>query len=107
MLHIKDGVDLRNLQPVMFDALLTLAGLFVLRGYTLVVTAGQDGQHMLGSLHYRGYAVDLRSRDIPEPKQAEVLTAMKAYLGPAFDLILEGDHFHVEYDPQHDGGKSL
>ena len=107
MLRIKESVDLRNLQLVMTNALFTLADLFTARGYILTVTAGQDGVHMEGSLHYRGYAVDLRSRDIPEDQRAGLLAAMKETLGPKFDIILEGDHFHVEYDPQHDGGKSL
>jgi hypothetical protein len=112
LLHIKDGVNLTGIKAELLDGLLTAAVVFHVAESVLVVTALTDGTHKIGSLHYRGYAADLRARDIPKDKLAVLLGTMKAALGPKFDVILEVDaqaipHFHLEYDPQHDGGKTL
>lgn len=97
--HVKDGVELQ-LQPVMIDALMTIAGVFAKHNVDLVVTAGTDGTHMVGSKHYTGNAVDLRSRHLIVVQKALILSDMKQALGNDFDCLLEGDHFHVEYDPK-------
>lgn len=107
MKHIKDGVSLVKLAQVMLDACLTMQEVFTKHNVDFVITAGDDGNHMTGSLHYRGYAVDLRSRHLGLVQQALILSDIKLQLGNDFDCILEGDHVHVEYDPQHNGGKNL
>lgn len=111
MLHIKDGVDLSLLKPVMIDALITMSITMHIFEYVLVITAGNDGNHKVGSLHYKGYAVDLRSRDLTPERIERISDALRAALGPKFDVVFEVingvQHWHVEYDPNHDGGKGL
>lgn len=69
-----------------------------------VVTAGNDGKHMAGSLHYKDLALDLRSRSIPtQTERAGFRDALSAWLGPDYDVIFEAagtenEHFHVEAD---------
>lgn len=62
-----------------------------------VLTSGVDGTHGPNSLHYQGRAWDFRL-----PKQVEkVMAALKLELGGAdYDVLLEGDHIHIEYDPK-------
>ena len=51
---------------------------------------------MKNSLHYKGCAVDIRSRDMLNPLL--VSQGLNNILGPDFDVIFEGDHIHIEYD---------
>ncbi len=107
MKHIKAGVECTVLKPVLLDALLQLAILFQAYDVVLVVTSLTDGKHKPGSLHYRGYACDLRTRDIPAWQLPHLLDDIHRTLGREYDAIQEVDHFHIEYDPDHDGGKRL
>jgi hypothetical protein len=52
---------------------------------------------MEGSLHYRGFAVDLR---LPTDNKEEIRAELAASLGAEYDVILEIDHIHIEYDPK-------
>jgi hypothetical protein len=63
----------------------------------LVITSTSDGKHMKNSKHYDVpcNAFDVRIWDILR----RVTTHMSRILGPDFDVILEKDHIHVEYDP--------
>ena len=44
-----------------------------------------------------GCGVDLRR---PPVKAAEIVADAKARLGDDFDVILEGDHIHAEFQPK-------
>jgi hypothetical protein len=68
-------------------------------GYDCVITAGIDGKHSAGSLHYVGLALDFRSRTIPSGER-ERMRAKIAERLPGFDVVLEADHYHVEYQPK-------
>lgn len=96
---IKEGVRIRGLQPEMLLALVILEHEFASLGHPLVVTAALDGEHMHGSLHYRGLAVDIRSRMLQSEQQLAFITAAKAGLGECYDVVLEKDHFHIELSP--------
>lgn len=73
-----------------------------------VLTSGSEGHvgdnvHGQGSLHYPencpenlGLAVDLRTKDFAE-LWADLL---RKRLGPGWDVVVEGDHLHVERDPK-------
>ena len=74
---------------------------------TLTVTSLRDGKHMTHSLHERGYAADLRTFTVDAPQHQALLAAIKGQLGSSYDVVLEEDHIHVEYDPEHNGGKNL
>ncbi len=79
------------------------------RGVPLVITSMNDGTHNAHSarhprsLHYEGRAFDFRlpSRTTGDAgTDAAVKLDLAAALGSDFDLVLEGDHFHVEWDPK-------
>ncbi len=55
---------------------------------------------MAGSLHYAGAAIDIRTRDIPLADVQKLIARIKACLGEDFDVVLETDHLHLEYQPK-------
>jgi hypothetical protein len=98
---IKDGADVSGLSAEMKVALVVIVTVFEqLALGRPTVTSGTDGQHSTGSLHYSGNAVDLRSNNIPADQRVLVRDAMRQALGPDYDVVLEDDHFHVEYQPK-------
>lgn len=62
-----------------------------------VITCTDSGLHSLGSLHYAHRAYDLR---LPSKQVAPIVQDLKTDLGIRFDVILEKDHIHIEYDPK-------
>ena len=68
----------------------------------LVITSGNDGEHSIGSLHYKNAAVDLRSHDITPTQQLSFLVVL-VQLGQdngiaVFDERVNPDkqHWHAE-----------
>lgn len=90
---IKPGVQLRIMSTQILLAILEADR--ILEG-TAVVTSVSDGKHSAGSLHYVGLAFDLRLPANP----AGFVGALKAALGAEYDVVLEHDHIHVEYQPK-------
>ena len=103
-MNLKPGVDMNGVQPEILDACAKIHHLMEKTGQ-FTLTACLDGKHKEGSLHYKGLAVDIRSKHIPGDRKASVLAAIKATLGRDYDVILEGEgaaneHLHLEYDPK-------
>lgn len=65
--------------------------------HNMVITSLTDGDHMAGSLHNCGDAVDLRLPDNSAP--VVMASRLRDALGSSYDVLLEKDHIHVEYDP--------
>lgn len=85
------------------QALLAIAvaeSLFKRRDAAVVVTSGRDSKHGKGSLHYLGNAVDLRTSDVGFVEAGAVASELADCLGDQYDVILEDDHIHVEFDPK-------
>lgn len=95
---IKTGVDLRGLQPQMVLAYVLIRGVYGRHGYTCTITSGSDGKHGPNSLHYKGCALDIRTRDVLPDTLAVMVLEIKQALGAQFDVVLEKDHLHVEWD---------
>lgn len=68
-------------------------------GQEAVVTSVLDGVHSKNSLHYVGKAFDLRIWIYTEEQIHLMVENLKSNLGSDYDIILEEDHIHVEYDP--------
>lgn len=98
--YIKEGVDLRDLHPKIWDALIAAAWYYGSLKHQFTVTCGQDGAHMRGSRHYNGRAVDLRVRMIPVDVREVFVEGLKRRLGWGYDVVLRPDHIHVEWDPK-------
>lgn len=105
-MNLKPGVNLKGLQPQMVLAAVVVNHVYETT-YALecTITSANDSTHSPHSLHYEGFALDFRTHNIPRDKLDEVVTEIKASLGAAFDVLLEGrdtpnEHIHVEYDPK-------
>lgn len=102
--HVKDfTVHFKDLKPQTVAGMLIVQSVLLARGIPVVISSVNDGQHMSGSLHYAGRAFDFRlpSRYTGSDRtNRDVQTELKQALGSDFDVVLESDHFHVEYDPK-------
>ena len=95
---IKSSVDLRGLQPQMCIAYLIASRCYEKHGYTCVITSASDSKHGPNSLHYCGKALDIRTRHLPSPSKQLLRDQIAEALGPQFDVVLEADHIHMEFD---------
>ena len=95
---IKSGVDLRGLTPQM--AIAYTIACKVYGQYDCVITSASDGKHGPNSLHYKGQALDLRTRHLNGQGLQAVYHKLKESLGEQFDVVLESDHCHIEYQPK-------
>ncbi len=107
MIRFKKGVSMRGVRGAAFlilakaesiwDKSLNNQDFF---GVDLVVTSARDGKHMIGSKHYEGMALDLRIRDFAKNEEKTAAKFLQRRLGRHYDVVLESDHIHVEYDPK-------
>jgi hypothetical protein len=115
MLTTKPGVRFGTITPALLYILTTVERLsrtlFGLPEEGLVITSGSDSQHMAGSKHYTGEAIDLRSRTMPATIREVLIVALRRELGPQFTVLYEGDgtpqaHIHIQvrggrrFDPE-------
>ena len=95
---IKNGVDLRGLTPQMAIAYTIATKCY--GQYDCVITSASDGKHGPNSLHYKGCALDLRTRHLNGQQLQAIYAKLKESLGDQFDVVMEHDHFHIEHDPK-------
>ena len=69
--------------------------------HEMTITSWMDGRHSPTSLHYRGDAIDIRTRDLPAAISAENLGArIRERLTIDYDVIVEDTHIHIEWQPR-------
>ena len=98
MLLLKPGVRIAGLRPEILLAVVAAERVCAEMGVDCVVTACVDGVHKAGSLHYCGLAVDLRSRHFRPGDADKAIARIRQCLGADYDVVLENDHVHVEFD---------
>lgn len=103
MTSIKDGARIAGLRPEMAVALIVATEVYREHGFSVVVTEGTGGRHSAGSLHYVGLALDLRTRDIPGVTVSAIWAQLRSSLGMEYDVVLESDHLHLEFQPKQGG----
>lgn len=106
-MRLKKGASLEGVTDITAKAIEDVDLVYKNSSIMLWVTSGTegydgDGVHGKGSKHYSGEAFDCRTRNIPGDHRAkvEIFHTIKRVLGKDFDVILEKDHIHVEYDPK-------
>lgn len=107
MLILKPGVKIAGIKPELMVGLQVAVGVYAGLGVDCVVTSVTDGKHKAGSKHYCGMAADLRTRNFGTNEQmdravAQLRTRLNGYpdnYHGDWDIILEKDHIHMEYDP--------
>lgn len=98
-MKLKDGVNLEGVQWQMFKAAVIAEAVYRKYGADLVITSANDGKHGDKTLHHKGLALDLRTWNL-NGRETEVCAELKKALGDAYDVVLESDHIHCEYDPE-------
>lgn len=97
MIQLKAGVRTAGIRPEIVLALHVAEGIWQAQGRELVVTSLTDGRHSRTSLHYAGAAVDLRIWDLDAERARRELAEA---LGEDYDVVLEKDHIHCEFQPK-------
>ena len=105
MIEFKEGVRLHLLQPQMLIALQVVGELYDNYRLPLVVTSCNDSTHGEQSLHYKGLAMDFRTKNAPGIAKGIYLAARAKLRHLGFDVLFEGEggeneHIHVEWDPK-------
>ncbi len=106
MISIKPGAKIKGIQPEILLGLMVIHSVFEHFHYSCVVTEATGSVHMENSLHYKGYALDIRTNHISNlATKNEITRRCAETLGEDFDVILEcqgqaSEHLHVEFDPK-------
>ncbi len=95
---IKKGVKAKGLQPEILLAIFEAREVYRKFHAELVITSLLDGAHMPTSLHYEGLAVDIRTSNLSGQTRPIAAARLKAALSAEYDVVLEKDHIHIEFD---------
>ena len=105
---VKDGVQLDRMHPAMAAAWPTIMQVFAKHGYVTTITSGNEGEHMRNSLHkvipcrandFRTWA-NAKGQQMDAGLKAAIATDIRKLLGKDYDVVVEGTHIHVEFDPK-------
>lgn len=100
---LKAGASLENVSWRMFWAAIVADGIYRAAGSEATITSGSDGKHSARSKHYAENnesgmveALDFRTWGVDADS---IAGKMRSKLGENYDVVVESDHIHVEYDP--------
>jgi len=94
---LKLGVSIEKLSRKARRGLEVVAAVFAEFGHEAIVTSTYEGNHSPRSLHYANDAFDVR---LPPDGVLRIAAGVRERLGGDFDVVLEKDHIHIEYDPK-------
>jgi len=111
-LYIKPGVNLDGMTVEAVRVIETALHVWAIFGHLrLTITSGTEGQHTAANSghtvdfqgdEYYGFALDLRTRDLPGGSGGDecrkIAEALRSSLGPGYDVVIESNHIHVEFD---------
>jgi hypothetical protein len=96
---VKPGAVIKELNSALCHVAYSVWFVWREYGLTAMLTSGNDSKHMEGSLHYKNLAWDFRIWGIPNPQEArDKLHKLLNTKGNDYDVVLESDHLHIEYD---------
>ena len=99
-MKLKEGVKILGVQPEIVLAIMICEKVYAKYNIEMVITSITDSKHSTFSRHYQGFAFDLRTRNIPSLQtQAKICAEIKDSLTADFNIIDEGNHFHIGYKP--------
>ena len=96
---IKPGVKLLGVRPELIVGLMACQSIYQRHGIDFVITSVRDGKHSHNSLHYSGQAADLRTRQMSKGTAKQIVAEISTAVGNQFDVILESNHIHIEFQP--------
>lgn len=100
-LKFKEGVKFSGVQPEIHIIILPVLICYMDLGAPYcMITSALDGTHSTNSLHYKGLALDFRTRHMPEEALEPLVKRIRQCIGDQYDVVLEKTHIHIEYDPK-------
>lgn len=103
-MRIKTGINgakVAGLKPEIILAFVIAGQVYSdIAGIEAELTEGTGGKHGRGSLHYVGLAADLGIKGLSKTGAAQVVMELRDRLGEAYDVLLEADHIHIEFQPK-------
>ena len=99
-MKFKKGVKVKGIKPELLIALVVADTCWKRFGEELVVTSVTDSKHGEDSLHPSGNAGDLRTRYFTNAIKELVAQDLRERLTDEYDVVVEGDHIHLEFDPK-------
>ncbi len=97
---LKQNVKINGLRPELLLAIVIVNDVYKHFDEELVITAITDGIHSKTSLHYVGFAFDCRIWYFDKNEIPQVVKMIKEALTDEFDVVLEKDHIHIEFQPK-------
>lgn len=100
---LKVHPSLKGIQPEMSSVFPVIDETYESLGYEAWLTSGTEGEHNPGSLHPKGLATDWRTNHMREDLVPILVARLKKNLGGVrseYDVVVEDDHLHVEFDPE-------
>jgi hypothetical protein len=108
---VKNGVKFEEFRPCVVTLIETLGEVANEINKDIWITSANDGKHKNGSKHYSNEALDIRIKNLSSEeswivhKRLSGLNDLVDYNNEPFykncyDVVLESDHIHVEYDPK-------
>lgn len=99
-MNLKPGVSLDGIKSEIKDILSTIESIFIKQGFSLTLTCTTGGHSELDP-HSYGYAVDIRTHNIPVGIQRSLVAAIQQSIGPTYYIKLEtpgtpNEHIHVQ-----------
>ena len=100
MIILKAEVSINGVKPEIVYAMERAGDIWDKFNKDLVVTSVCDGEHNTNSLHYVGYACDLRTNSLSESQLKRAVDMLRNCLGKQYDIVLDSDHCHLEFQPE-------
>lgn len=91
------GVDTSRLRPEILYALFVADYVYCKYLERLNITSTFTGKHITGSLHFKNRAFDAL---LPRTRVNTIAEEIRDFLGPEYDVVVESDHIHFEWDPK-------
>ena len=99
-----NSVNIAGIRPELLFAVMVADKVYSEHGVECVITSVTDSKHGTTSLHYAGCAVDLRTSVFKSEDYAKAVSdEIRQRLNIDYDVIFEGDHIHIEWQPRYRG----
>jgi len=108
MAEFRGGVNF-DVIPQIRQAVSRIETIFSKYGYIPYITSAKDSTHSVGSLHYIGAAIDLRSHGLPGNIKQLIFNDLRfnfplpTWWADLEDRGTTNEHYHLEYKPAKQG----
>jgi hypothetical protein len=99
MLKIKTGVRSLGIQPELLLAIMVARSCHPTGDVTITSLTDAAQGRSQGSRHYSGFAVDLRTNDLPTGFADKWASEIRAGLGNEYTVLFKSDHIHIQFAP--------